>query len=205
MRRFLLSALVLFGLCLAPWSLFAEDAPPDQPAADSSTGLKTGTGALLPKKKQPRGKRAEQREKILQQYDENKNGRLDPEERAKLLRDRRAQSKKTGGNRRQLNPYQAQILKQYDTNKDGKLDAKEIAKARQDMMKRQQQMMRQLQQRFRRGRGGRGRGRRGGGGRGGYGGRGGNPLQRLMQMRQRYLQQLLKQRQQQQQQGRKKR
>lgn len=117
---------------------------PAAPSAAKATPTRPPTKRKL-------SRQARLRQKILEQYDENKNGKLDPEERKKLIQDRRANARKNV----RPNPLQQKLLKEFDKNGDGKLDAKEQAAARQEILKRRQQYLRKLQQRFRGRRGGR--------------------------------------------------
>ena len=63
-------------------------------------------------------KKPARRENILEKYDKNKNGKLDPDEREALRKDR-----------------EAERIKRFDKNGDGKLDAQEEAAARAEMRK----------------------------------------------------------------------
>jgi len=63
-------------------------------------------------------KKPARRENILEKYDKNKNGKLDPDEREALRKDR-----------------EAERIKRFDKNGDGKLDAQEEAAARAEMCK----------------------------------------------------------------------
>ena len=63
-------------------------------------------------------KKTVRRETILEKYDKNKNGKLDPDEREALRKDR-----------------EAERIKRFDKNGDGKLDAQEEAAARAEMRK----------------------------------------------------------------------
>lgn len=114
-------------------------------------------------------------QEVLDKYDANKNGRLDDDEREKMMADRQAERKK-------------EFLDKYDSNKDGKLDDKErdsmiatLEKERRDRFDRDNDgklnedeaiaYAASLQGGGFGGRGGFGGGRGGfGGGRGGFGG-----------------------------------
>jgi len=147
----------------------------------------------------PKSAETDRRQKILDKYDTDKDGRLDERERQALradnLKNRRSQRKA------KPNPRTARLLQLFDKNRDGKLDETEKGAARKAILKQRQQMMKRLQQQMRRGGKGRNRGRgargrRGGGRRGirrGGGGRrggGNNMLRRFQQIRQRFLKQL---------------
>lgn len=54
----------------------------------------------------------ERRAKMMEQFDTNKDGKLDPQEQAAM---------------RAAMPFPPQILERFDTNKDGKLDDQEKA------------------------------------------------------------------------------
>jgi Ca2+-binding EF-hand superfamily protein len=62
---------------------------------------------------------APRRENLLEKYDKNKNGKLDPEEREAVRKDR-----------------EADRLKRFDKNGDGKLDKEEQEAARSELRKR---------------------------------------------------------------------
>jgi len=66
---------------------------------------------------------------MLARFDENKNGRLDPAELAKLRRTIGQNGQK--GKRPQLSPQiQARLKERFDANKNGQLDPPELAKLR---------------------------------------------------------------------------
>jgi hypothetical protein len=77
-----------------------------------------------PGKERRAGPRGHAREKILQKYDANKNGVLDPEEREAAKKDR--QQLKT------------KALEKFDKDGDGKLNEEERAAAREELKKRRQ-------------------------------------------------------------------
>ena len=98
---------------------------------------------------------AERRARILERFDENGNGQLDPQERAaamKALKDRRDGKQKGGdksgpgrdgdspkrdkSKRGQSSDRRAQILKQFDKNGDGRLDQAERQAAMKAMRER---------------------------------------------------------------------
>ena len=191
MVRLIHSAAVV-ALILAP-SAYAEE------KAKGTPGSKE-----IPKSKIAR-KRADERQRILDKYDQDKDGKLSETERQILRADLlKSRLSKTGGKR---NPQTARLLQLFDKNKDGKLDDKEKSAARKAIAKRRQQYMKRLQQQMRRGKGGRGgrgassrgRSRRGASSRGrggrsaksrGRRGAGGNSSsRRLQQLRKRMLQQ----------------
>ena len=66
--------------------------------------------------------------KVLEKYDKNHDGKLDDAERAELQKDREAARKER----------QAEMLKKYDKNGDGKLDDTERAAAREEYRLKQQ-------------------------------------------------------------------
>jgi hypothetical protein len=65
---------------------------------------------------------APRRENLLEKYDKNKNGKLDPDEREAVRKDR-----------------EAERIKRFDKNGDGKLDEKEQEAARSEFRKRRGQ------------------------------------------------------------------
>lgn len=95
------------------------------------------------KKKRPGGnERANVNPQVLRRFDENKNGRLDPPELAKI----RQMRSRNGGNRRGRGRLadaperanrvdQTSLLKRFDANNNGKLDENERQKALTEMRK----------------------------------------------------------------------
>jgi len=63
-------------------------------------------------------KRETPRDKVLEKYDKNKDGKLDPSEREEMRKDR-----------------EAEVVKKYDKNGDGKLDQSEREAARAERRK----------------------------------------------------------------------
>ena len=101
---------------IAATSLHAQSADPaanPAPAAATTSNATTATSPETPKKqgRQPGPK-------MLEKYDTNKNGVLDPEEKAARKKDRAANKEER--------------LKKYDKNGDGKLDETEKASMKAD-------------------------------------------------------------------------
>ena len=98
----------------------AEDAPTQSPGAGQG-------GAKI-------------REMILQKFDANKNGTLDPEEKAaamKAMQERRGGSPGSSGDSpKGGGPMQAMLLQKFDANKNGVLDPDEKAAAMKAMQER---------------------------------------------------------------------
>jgi hypothetical protein len=99
MKKLVMISVCLLGLAAAS-TLKAEDAPSATP--------------------KPRA-RAKADPKMLEKYDTNKNGKIDPDEREAMKKDRQALHDET--------------IKKYDKNGDGKLDADERAAMREDLKK----------------------------------------------------------------------
>lgn len=78
------------------------------------------------------------KEMVIQKFDANKNGTLDPDEKAaamKAMQERKAASPK-GGSTDAKGPMQAMILQKFDANKNGTLDPDEKATAMKAMQER---------------------------------------------------------------------
>jgi len=110
---FLLALTVSFSLT------HAEDAPKQRPgAAGAGAG---GQG------------REKIKEMLLQKFDANKNGTLDPDEKAaamKAMQERKGGSPKGGSpGAKDEGPMMAKLLQKFDTNKNGVLDPDEKAAA----------------------------------------------------------------------------
>lgn len=105
---------IAVAVVAATSSLRAQSPVPDPdstpvPASPVQSGVTPVTkGASQAAKKEPSVRKA-----VLEKYDKNKNGILDPEERAEFERDAPARK--------------AERLKKYDKNGDGKLDGQEDA------------------------------------------------------------------------------
>ena len=121
---FLLALTVNFSLT------HAEDAPKKRPDAAGAGG---GPG------------REKMKEMMLQKFDANKNGTLDPEEKAaamKAMQERRGGTPKGGApgspgdSAKGAGPMQAMLLQKFDTNKNGVLDPDEKAAAMKAMQER---------------------------------------------------------------------
>lgn len=114
---FLLPLIVSFSLT------HAEDAPKQRPDA-------AGPG------------REKLKEMILQKFDANKNGTLDPDEKAaamKAMQERRGGSPKGGSSGEPAKgggPMQAMLLQKFDANNNGVLDPDEKAAAMKAMQER---------------------------------------------------------------------
>jgi hypothetical protein len=120
---FLLALTVSFSLT------HAEDAPKQRPDAAGAGGPG----------------REKIKEMMLQKFDANKNGTLDPEEKAaamKAMQERRGGSPKggspgsTGEPAKGGGPMQAMLLQKFDANKNGVLDPDEKAAAMKAMQER---------------------------------------------------------------------
>ncbi len=120
---FLLSLTVSFSLT------HAEDAPKQRPDAAGTAGPG----------------REKIKEMMLQKFDANKNGTLDPDEKAaamKAMQERRGGSPKggapgsTGEPAKGGGPMQAMLLQKFDANKNGVLDPDEKAAAMKAMQER---------------------------------------------------------------------
>ncbi|MCF7785538.1 MAG: hypothetical protein K9N47_05415 [Prosthecobacter sp.] len=117
----------LLALTLSFSLTHAEDAPkkrPDGPGAGGGPG------------------REKMREMMLQKFDANKNGTLDPEEKAaamKAMQERRGGSPKggaTGDSAKGEGPMHSMLLQKFDANKNGVLDPDEKAAAMKAMQER---------------------------------------------------------------------
>ncbi|MDI1312392.1 hypothetical protein [Prosthecobacter sp.] len=115
---FLLALTVSFSLT------HAEDAPKQRPDAAGAKGQG----------------REKMKEMLLQKFDANKNGTLDPDEKAaalKAMQERRSGSPKGGAPGTTTEPTKgggpmmARLLEKFDTNKNGVLDPDERAAAMQ--------------------------------------------------------------------------
>jgi hypothetical protein len=109
---FLLALTVCFSLT------HAEDAPKQRPGA-------AGAGAGGPG-------REKIKEMLLQKFDANKNGTLDPDEKAaamKAMQERKGGSPKGGAPDAKGGPMMARLLEKFDANKNGVLDPDERAAA----------------------------------------------------------------------------
>jgi len=89
------------------------------------------------------GKRAELRQKVLQKFDKNGNGQLDPDEREaarEAMQQRREQGGRNGaGGKGGADPERRQkLLAKFDTDGDGKLSETEKAAAKEARAKRGQ-------------------------------------------------------------------
>ncbi|MFZ2278145.1 MAG: hypothetical protein WAW39_10115 [Prosthecobacter sp.] len=117
---FLLALTISFSLT------HAEDAPKQRPDA-------AGTGGPGRKKI---------KEMLLQKFDANKNGTLDPDEKAaamKAMQERRGGGPKGGSPGEPTKgggPMQAMLLQKFDANKNGVLDPDEKAAAMKAMQER---------------------------------------------------------------------
>lgn len=97
-------------------------------AADAPKGPSSGTGPG----------REKMREMVLQKFDTNKNGTLDPDEKQaamKAMQERRAGSPGAKGGPGK-GPMQEMILQKFDANKNGVLDPEEKAAAMKSMQER---------------------------------------------------------------------
>lgn len=121
---FLLALTVSFSLT------HAEDAPKKRPDAAAAGG---GPG------------REKIKEMLLQKFDANKNGTLDPDEKAaamKAMQERRGASPKgdtpgsPGDSAKDSGPMRAMVLQKFDANKNGVLDPDEKAAAMKAMQER---------------------------------------------------------------------
>ena len=113
----------LRALTLSVSLAHAADAPKQRPGA---TGAGAGQG------------REKIKEMLLQKFDTNKNGTLDPDEKAaamKAMQDRKGGSPKGGAPgakgepAKGEGPMMARLLQKFDTNKNGVLDPDEKAAA----------------------------------------------------------------------------
>lgn len=89
----------------------------------------------------PKGQgRGPMQQMILQKFDANKNGTLDPEEKAaamKAMQERKAGAPGTKGDPAKGDgPMQAMLLQKFDANKNGTLDPEEKAAAMKAMQER---------------------------------------------------------------------
>jgi Ca2+-binding EF-hand superfamily protein len=87
------------------------------------------------------GKRAELRQKVLQKFDKNGNGQLDPDEKEaakEAMHKRREQGGRKGpGGQGEPDPERRQkLLEKFDTDGDGKLSETERAAAKEARAKR---------------------------------------------------------------------
>lgn len=87
-------------------------------------------------------KRAELRQKVLQKFDKNGNGQLDPDEREaakEAMQKRREQSGGKGPTGKgEVDPeIRRKVLEKFDTDGDGKLNESERAAAKEARAKRQ--------------------------------------------------------------------
>jgi Ca2+-binding EF-hand superfamily protein len=103
----------------------------DKPAAKKPETKKRGAddeGQPQDGQKRGEGVGEQRRKALLAKYDKNKNGKLDPEERAAVEADR----KKTPPSDVPSARHEA-LLAKYDTNKNGKLDPDEAKAARAEL------------------------------------------------------------------------
>ena len=86
------------------------------------------------------GERAAGREKLLQKFDANGNGQLDPEERQAAKEARRMRADKGGKGQGGPAPdpeRRKKLMERFDKNGDGKLDESERAAAKEARAKRE--------------------------------------------------------------------
>ncbi|WP_395745156.1 hypothetical protein [Prosthecobacter sp.] len=121
---------ILPSLLLALTVSFSLTHAEDAPKRPGATGAGQGRGKV--------------QEMILQKFDANKNGTLDPDEKAaamKAMQERKGGSPKGGapgakGAAPGKGPMQAMLLQKFDANKNGTLDPDEKAAAMKAMQER---------------------------------------------------------------------
>lgn len=130
-----MSGWVAAAVLAAGLTAHGEDAPQSDEAARKALEERLKAAAEEPAKptgkvkKVQKGTEGEMREKMMERFDEDKNGVLDPGERAKA-EEFGAKIKADGAE------HQKRMLERFDANKDGKLDEAEQAKAHEMMEKR---------------------------------------------------------------------
>ena len=107
----LVLGLAALALCSAPARADDKSATPDAPA--------TAAPAPTDKEAAKAARKAEHDKKMLEKYDANHDGQLEPEEKGQMKADRKAEHDK-------------RMLAKYDANHNGKLDPEELARMEAD-------------------------------------------------------------------------